>query len=287
MAESAKLGIMLMLFSAASFACGDVGVKVLGGNLSPWQMAGGRALLGLAVVLALVRFKVKIFLIPEWPWHCVLGLSSALGLICTIFTLKTLPLSIAMPIMYLYPALGALLSPLINREKPSPGDLAAIGLAFLAVILLTQGLGENSGAQWTGVAWGLGSAFFIALMANLTRRQAKTRAVPILLFYLFLANLAICLPLALLTDRPVIPAAPDLAGLMLFIAPMLVLGLFLMFQGYKHITAHRGGVIQTLEVVFVSFYGLVFLGEALTGYVIAGGGLMLASAVIITLSRPA
>ena len=285
MNSEVRLGMTLMILAALSFACGDVGVKVLGQNLSPWQIAGGRALLGLVITLFMARFRLRGFIITDWPWQILLGLSSTLGLICTIMTLKLLPLSVAFPLLYLYPALGALMSPLINREKPSGSDWLAIALAFGGVILLAHGVASQKTAGWAGVGWALGSAFFVGLFINLTRRQAKSHPLRVILFYLCLVNVLICLPATVCFDQPVIPAGADLMKLFFFIAPTLLAGIFLLSVGYKYINAHRGGVIQTLEVVFGSLYGVLFLSEPLTLLVMVGSGLMMASALTIALGR--
>ncbi len=279
------LGVGMMVLAAVCFAGGDVGVKFLGERLSPWQMSAGRALLGMLVALSLARFRVRDFLVPEWPWQVFLGVSSTMGMVCLMFAFQTLPLSVALPVFYLYPALGALLSPLLNREKPSPADWLAIMLAFAAVICLTWHGGGEAGIEKTGLAWGFGGAFFVALLVNLTRRQAQKLPTAVSLGYLFTVNLAICLPISLMHDRPLIPAEADLVRLLFWVAMPMVIGLIFMVEGYKYISAHRGGVILTLEVVCGSLYGLAFLGEDPTAGVILGGGLMLASALVIALAK--
>lgn len=275
----------MMLLAAVCFAGGDVGVKFLGERLSPWQMSAGRAILGLLVALTLARFRVRDFLVSEWPWQVLLGLSSTLGMVCLMFAFQTLPLSVALPVFYLYPAMGALLSPLLNREKPSPADWLAIGLAFAAVICLTWHGGGEAGIDGTGVAWGFGAAFFVALLVNLTRRQAQKLSTAVSLVYLYAVNLVVCVPITLMYDRPAMPAGDDLIRLLLFLAAPMVIGTVFMVEGYKYISAHRGGVILTLEVVCGSLYGLMFLGEDPSLGVILGGGLMLASALVIATAK--
>jgi len=287
MHNNEKLGLILMLLSALAYGAGDILVKVVGEGLSPWQMTVGRAFLGLLAALGWARFRLRDFLIPDWSWQVAIGVASSLGFISMMFTIKLLPLSVALPLIYLYPALGALMSPLINRESPSGSDWAAIIVALAGVIFLAHGTAaDDSAASWAGLAWGFSSTFWMALMVNLTRRQAKARPTRVILFYLFAVNLLVSLPVVLMTDRPVVPAGADLGILLGLIAPSGVAAILFMSVGYRHINAHRGGVIMTFEAVAASLFGLIFLGEPLTIFVAAGSLMLIGSAVIIALGRP-
>ncbi|MDL2226905.1 DMT family transporter [Deltaproteobacteria bacterium OttesenSCG-928-M10] len=282
MDRSPRIGVFIMMLAAIGFGGGDIGVKVLGENLSPWQITAGRGFLGLVIILALSRFNIGHFMIKQWPCQMLLGLTGALGYACFVFSLKWLPLSIAMPLGYVYPAMGALLSPFINREKPGRADWIAIGLALAAVICLSRGTTPEPGASLVmGFVIGLIGAFFIAVMTNLARRQTQTILLNVNLFYLFLGNFVLGLPLSLALDSVLIPPAVDLAKLFCCIAPASITGFWLMFIGYRHISAHRGGIVLTLEAVITSLYGLVFLGEPLTLWAVLGLALILLSGVII------
>jgi len=283
MNRSPKTGITLMMLSALAFGCSDIGIKVLGGNLSPWQITAGRGLLGVLVILALCRFQVKTLLVKQWPCQILLGLAGATGFTCFIISIKYLPLSISMPLAYVFPAIGALISPFINKEKPGSADWVAIGLALTAVICLSHGAPHEEGGRTVavGMVFGLVGAFFVALMTNLARRQTQTVLLNVNLFYLFLANFAVGLPLALFFDGAALPPAADLAKLFFFIAPAAIIAFGLMFVAYRHISAHRGGIILTLEAASATVYGLVVLGEPMTFSVILGGLLILLSGVII------
>lgn len=290
MARGAKFGLVMMVLSALAYGTSDVGVKALGENLSPWQTASGRALMGLAVALIMGRMNVRSLLIPDWPWQAAIGLSSGLGFISMLFAIKLLPISVALPMIYLYPALAAMISPAVNREKPTTFDWLAIAVAITGVMLLGYGaIGDESagGTSWAGMAWGLASAFWMALMINLTRRQAKARPTYIILFYLFAVNLLICLPVMLWMGGPYMPPPKDAASLFLFIAPVSILALLVMAVAYKYLSAHHGGVILTLEAVFSALFGIIFLKEPLPVSVALGGLMMIASSVMVSLAaRP-
>lgn len=284
-AKGSNGGIIIMMLAAAMFGISDIGVKVLGDNLSAWQITGGRGLLGLIGVLAVVRFRPRALMTRQWPVQLGLGLAGTLGFTCFVMSIKYLPLSMAMPLAYTFPAFGALLSPLINQEKPTGHDWAAVVLALAAVICLSRGqpsAGETLSPA--GFAFGLVGAFFVALMTNLARRQTQAVKLSVNLFYLYLANAAVCLPLALMLDRPPVPPPADLAGLLLVIAPGSVLGFCFMFIGYRRLSAVRGGTILMLEVAVAGSYGLIVLGEPLTPFIAAGGLLMVLSALMITRS---
>ena len=282
MDRSPKTGIFFMTLSALCFSCSDIGIKVLGGNLSPWQITTGRGLLGVLVIAVLCRFNLKMFLVRQWPCQMLLGLTGAFGFTCFIISIKYLPLSIALPLSYVFPAIGAMISPLINKERPGRADWIAIALALMAVICLSQGAPSEDGGNFPiGVTFSLIGAFFVALMTNLARRQTQTVLLNVNLFYVFLSNFLVGFPLILFFGGPIVPPAPDLAKLFLVIAPAAIIAFGLMFVAYRHISAHRGGIILTLEAASATIYGLVVLNEPMTFPVVLGGLLILSSGVII------
>lgn len=283
MQPSTRKGIFVMLLAAVCFSCSDVGVKVLGSNLSPWHIMGFRGLVGMLAILAAVKLNWRLFLVRHWPTQVLLGAACTFGYTGFIISIKLLPLSVALPLSYVFPALGALMSPLINKEKPSPGDWLAIGLALLAVVLLSRGAALDQHyehAAW-GVAAGLGGAVMVALMTNLARRQARNTLMSVNLFYLFFCNCLFGAVMCLFFDRPLLPPTADLARLLFFIAPMAVTAFWLMFIAYRHISAHQGGNILMTEAALATAYGLVALGEPFSLFGLLGVVLMLSSAVII------
>lgn len=284
MKDSSRAGIILMVLSALCFSCSDISIKVIGGNMSPWLVVAGRGLFGSLVVLVLIRFEVRQLWIKEWPMQLLLGSSSAMGFLCLIISLKHLPLSIAMPLSYSYPAIAAILSPLINKEKVSRAEWLAIALALAGAVCFSQSSsGEESKNILLGLTFGLAGAFFVGLMATLARRQTRANVpLSVNLFFLYFCNTAVCLPLVLLLDRPLLPGAEDLAKLFMLIAPVSVLGFCLMLVAYRYISAHRGGTIMMLEAAVAALYGLVALGEPLSAMVFLGGFLMIASAISIS-----
>lgn len=284
MKDSPRTGILLMVLSALCFSCSDIGIKVMGENLSAWLVVAGRGLLGMLAVLVMVRFNIRQLLVKQWPMQLLLGSSSALGFLFFILSIKYLPLSISMPLGYSYPAIAALLSPLINKEKTSREDWLAIGMALAGAICFSQSSSaEGSQNILLGLIFGLAGAFFVGLMTTLARRQTRAR-VPLStnLFYLYFCNTAVCAPLILLLDRPLLPGAADLARLFILIAPVSVLGFCLMFTAYRYINAHRGGTILMLEAAVAALFGLIVLGEPLTIMIVFGALFMIASALIIT-----
>ena len=283
MRNSSRTGIFLMLLASLGFSCSDIGVKVLGENLSVWQMVSGRGLLGVAVVLIIIRFQLSRLLVSQWRTQLILGFASAFGFTFFILSIKYLPLSISMPLSYFYPALAAIMSPLINNEKPSREDWLAITLGLGGVICFSQSSSGNEGQSLlTGIVFGLIGALFIALMVSLARRQTRSVPLSVNLFYLYFANAVTCLPLLILFDAPLIPAKADLAKLFLFIAPISIISFGLMFVAFRYISAHRGGTILMLEAGVAALYGLLILNEPLNIFIILGGLLMLVSAIIIT-----
>lgn len=284
MEKTIKGGALFLVLAAVAFTCSNVGVKVAGENISPWQICTGRGLVGMAFALVILHFNWRALLDKHWLWQLLLGVTSGLGFTSFIISIKLLPLSIAMPLTFVFPAVAALLSPLINKEKPTVEDWVAIAVAFGAVVFLSLGAMREEAGSLLGMLMGLMCAFWMGAMTNLARRQSKV-SLGVNVFYLFLGNFIVSLPLMIIFDSPVIPAPLDLVRLFVFIIPLTLAGFSLMFIGFRYYSAHRGSVILTIEMPLATLYGLIILKEPLTIFVVVGSIMMLASTVILIRSK--
>lgn len=275
------LGMALMISAAAAFAVGDIGLKVYSRDLTVWQIACGRAVVGLAGTLILARFFGRNILGVNRPWLVVLGVLSTSIFLGLASSMKHLPLSVAMALFYLYPAFGALFSYFINKEKPSRLDWLAVAVAITGAFIITRNLPMNHEIS-LGLIFVVLAAAGLGVLINLIRMQIKNNPPYVLYFYVCCASLVMALPMILFFQTaPAIPTSSALWGLFVWIAPWVLVGQLLTGQGYKYLPVAKGAVLQTLELVFAGLYGVLALNEALSPQMLGGGGLVFLSAVII------
>lgn len=275
------LGMAIMISAAAAFAVGDIGLKVYSRDLTVWQIAFGRAVVGLTGTIILAGYFGKNILGANRGWLVVLGVLSTSIFLGLATAMKYLPLSVAMALFYLYPAFGALFSPLINKENPSNQDWLAVAVAIAGAFIITRGLPMNHAVS-LGLIFVVVAAAGLGVLINLIRMQIKNNPPYVLYFYVCLASLAISLPMIFFVQSaPVILEGRAIFGLFVWIAPWVLVGQLLTGQGYKYLPVAKGAVLQTLELVFAGLYGVLALSEELSPLMLGGGLMIFLSAVII------
>ena len=282
------LGLIIMFCSTILVSTGTIGIKSLQGAANSWQLVSIRGLWGIAVALILARFRFSDFKVNALGWLLALGASSTLAITCLVKAVTILPLSVAMPIFYLYPAMGAIISPILNKEKAGPLDWLAIVLGFVGTFVLVRGVILGAGYSLPGLLLAFGAAFGVAMMANLARHQ-RYRGYPahVLIFYTYLVNFLICLPVLLISSggANILPPAAALWPLNTWVIPAMIFGLLLMYQAYRYLTAFQGSLVLSCELAFVVLYGFFVLHEEITKYKLVGILFLALSVLIMTLGK--
>ena len=253
-------------------------------DLPPAVIVFGRAAFATpALLLAGVVWKL-----PLWPrsGRALLAfplLGAPLALHWTIFfqSVQDAGVTLALITFSTFPAFVVFLEPLLFRERLRALDVALAAAALGGVAVLTPGLHwENHATR--GVFWGVASGLTFAVLALLNRRSVRQHSsVTIALWQFAWAALAL-LPV-------VAPSWPGLTGRDLLL--LLVLGVVctavahaLFIAGLHGCPARTAGLITCLEPVYGSALAVLLLGEVLSARTLLGGGIVLAVAVVATVS---
>jgi drug/metabolite transporter (DMT)-like permease len=222
-----------------------------------------------------------------WPRLLLMGLLDAFTVLLYFFAVRATGVAAATFFTFIQPVWVALLAPRVLKtptERVVPLALA-IALGGLAVILVPSLLGESARLSTAGIlaglAAGLGYAAFQVLVKGLTRRVST---VTIVIAQTTLDAL-ILLPIALWQT---VGTGYRLTGRDLFVA--LLLGVLctavaytMWTEGMSRLRVQNSAILGFLTPVAAPIYALVFLGQGITPWTVAGGALILLAGVLVVL----
>jgi drug/metabolite transporter (DMT)-like permease len=187
-------------------------------------------------------------------------------------------------LFYTYPIHTMVVAALTGR-MPSGGSLwAALAFGVGGVAVLVAGGGEIS-VEATGVALALTCALAYTLYLTVTDRVLRRSEPMAGGVWLAGGAAAFCLVASLVTGSFHVPAGWDGWGPILVMATTTAGAFGCMLAAIQRIGAVRTAIIGVFEPLSVALLGAVWLDEALTATVAAGGILILTAAVLATLAR--
>jgi drug/metabolite transporter, DME family len=264
-------GPWLILAAAALWSTAGAAIKLC--SLSAWQISLGRSLVAAGVLwLFLPGARAR-------PSRGTWAVASAYAVTVVLFTLanKLTTSANAIFLQDTAPLYVLLLSPLLLGERPSRGELLAVPLFLVGLLLffrdrLTPGqLSGNLIALLSGVAF--------ALCILGLRRLGGSNAPALLLGNLLAA--AASFPGAL-GGSPL--TARDLAIVLFLGVFQLGLSYALFARGLRHTPATEASLLALLEPVLNPVWTFLLAGERPGPWALAGGGLVLLGTLWRTLA---
>jgi drug/metabolite transporter (DMT)-like permease len=309
MPRSVAVGVVLTVVSACAFGSGALFAKPVYAAGVGWHvLMAWRFLLGasLAWVAVLARPAGRSALHRLGPRAVAVAIG--LGVLYTgnsgtyYAGLETVSASLAALIVYVYPALVAVIS--LGVGQALGGRRAWTGLAFATagVAIVVGNIDAQRMPPLTGLALVIASpiiySIWIVLSARLSgeRRsgagmESEAAAAPIAAGAIMLtATAATYWVSALAVGRPVLPAQvlpaawPGIAGLGIVSTFIAVQGFY---AGAHRIGAARASLVSTVEPIWTIALASLLLGESLGPAQLLGGAMILAGVVIAETGRDA
>jgi drug/metabolite transporter (DMT)-like permease len=193
--------------------------------------------------------------------------------------LRSLPASLCVLIVYIYPSLVVLAGWLLLGRAVSPWHIVALVASFAGVALLV------GGAQFQ-LAWALVLLFaapvlyttFIFLGERVMADAPAVAACAVM----FSSTAVVFCVIAGLEGQLALPAttAGWLVGFAIAVIPtMVAISLFL--AGLPRIGASRAALLSTVEPVVTVLLAVVLLGDRLSALQVVGGGLVLVAVIVV------
>ena len=274
------VGVLFACLAAISFSGLDVFVKESAGLLTVWQIAMGRSVWGLIVVLVLTRAHR----LPLWGEDRLqLFYASLAGVGTFVFlnlALRSLPLALALVLLYTFPAFAALLTPLIADEKIPRREWPLMGLAFIGLLIIlwpTEGLTLS----W-GHLYGLAGGFSMGLALTILRglRAQKNALTPHL--YYCLSGIVICSWPLIAQPEQILPETSLSWWLLLLGSTLALIGNLCTNKALQTLSSPKTGVILMGEVLVGAVAGVMVFNEPLTWRLTVGAiGIVLAGAFLV------
>jgi len=165
------------------------------------------------------------------------------------------------------PAVVALLSWLILKERPDGRALASIALAIAGVVVINLAhadKGAGSPGSFAGNLMVLGAVCCESVYIILSRRLTQTLAPLDICAYTHLFGLLLMLPLGIGTfahfDYRAVPASVWMLVLWYGLSAS-IFSFWLWMKGIRHVPGSLAGVFSAVLPVAAALYGIVFLGE--------------------------
>lgn len=259
--------------------------RVLARSMGPFPAAFLRFLLAsLFLLLLTARLEGGIPKLTRHtlPWLLVLAATGIFGYNALFFAgLRTVPAGRAALIVASIPAVVALFSAVLFRERFTLARLCGIALSFGGVGLIVSGGGAGTHAQ--GLSTGDLAIFGCVLTwaaYTLAGKKAMERVAPYgAVTWSCLLGAAMLLPPALATGlvHDLATAGWTAWGCLFFFGILATgLGFSWYYEGVRAIGPTRAGVFINLVPVTAVFLGWLLLGEPLSPSLALGGGLVLA-----------
>lgn len=193
--------------------------------------------------------------------------------------------SIAILLEYTAPIYVMLASPFVLREKIGKESIAALFPAIMGVYLVIRPNGgfetlEFSGDHFIGIASGLFAGMILAVIIMNIRVLKKDHSEFAIAFWGTAISCLLLSPFAF--ETPFSIFAPNLFPLIAFGVVSVGIGGILTTIGFANLQSQTGSLLALIEPVAGVFFGLMFLGVALSTGTLAGCFLVLVASVIVS-----
>ncbi len=277
-------GAASMLTAAVFFTAMAIFIKYVGPETTLWHVAFFRFSLGALMVWGLV----KLFGLSLWGENrrllLIRGTIGTIAAVCQFQAILVLPIAAAMVLFFTFPIFAAMLSPWINNEPTSISDWLFITLAVIGTTLILWPKDLNLGFNFNYFYPIIGS-FLAGLVTSLLRKLRASNNPMTLYFYLCLVGALTCLWPTISQGTDFIPKY-DTSLVLILVAVLATIAQLAMNQGFKFLSAPRGGVLMMSEAIMASLAGVIFFNEPLGLKFIFGALLVIISGAALTLRPP-
>jgi len=254
------------LFSFLSMA---IAGRELSAELNTFQILFFRSLIGLLIIsLVLTRFGWQQIKTRQWPLHLVRNISHYVGQFGWFYAISIIPLAQVFAIEFTTPIWVAVLALFLLKEHLTPMRALVIAIGFAGIlIILRPGMVPFE----IGAVSALIAALGYALSHTLTKKITRIDSPLAVIFYMTVMQLPMgAVPSFLDWTTPTIAMLP-----WLFLVGATALSAhYCMARAFAHADAMVVVPMDFLRLPMVAMLGLMFYGEALDPWVLAGAAVI-------------
>lgn len=277
-------GVGVVTLAGSCYAAATIAIKFAyryqaGTGIVTWIRFAGSAL----ALWALVRVLRVPATLGRRRLRSLVGMGLVSAVVGGLFlgSLDRIPASAATLLLYAHPAMVALATGALGRERFTLGKAVALGLSTIGLVLV---LGAPAGElDWVGVGMALGAA--VALAAFIVLAQRAVVAVPPLVSSgTVQATAALAFAPVAVAGGALQPGTiPVAVWWMLAGALFTAAAISLFLAAVDRLGPTRASIGATVEPVVTVILGVMLLSETLTGLQWLGGALVVAAVALLPL----
>lgn len=269
---------LMMIFSMAIF--GTLGLFVRNIPVSSGELALYRAILAavlIAVYLGITKQKIPFANIKkEVPLLLASGVAMGVNWIFLFQAYKYTTVSLATLSYYFAPVIVTVACPFLFKEKLTGKQIICFLMSTAGLVMIT-GIGKiGSNADFIGILWGLGAAFFYAVVILLNKFIKGVEGIH-RTFLQFLSAIVILIPYVAVTGGVTLGQLHTVGWINLLIVGLLHTGITycLYFSALKELPGQKAAILSYIDPLVAVVISVTVLGESMTVWQSVGGLLIL------------
>lgn len=269
---------LMMIFSMAIF--GTLGLFVRNIPVSSGELALYRAILAallIAVYLGITKQKIPFANIKkEVPLLLASGVAMGINWIFLFQAYKYTTVSLATLSYYFAPVIVTIACPFLFKEKLTGKQIICFLMSTVGLVMIT-GIGKiGSNTDFIGILWGLGAAFFYAVVILLNKFIKGVEGIH-RTFLQFLSAIVILIPYVAVTGGVTLGQLHTVGWINLLIVGLLHTGITycLYFSALKELPGQKAAILSYIDPLVAVVISVTVLGESMTVWQAVGGLLIL------------
>jgi len=274
--DNVRFGSICMVISSLFFALMQFFVK-MAGDLPFWEKAFFRNAVSVLIVGTILLVRRRSLLGEKNNLGLLMQRSffGTLGVILYFYSLGHLNMADAAMLNRISPFVVMGIAALWLKERVSRGQLIGLAVTFSGVLMIIR---PEFSLRFLPALGGFASAVF-AGVAYVLVRVLKGREEPLtIVFFFSLFSTVVLLPAFIISY---VPPAPVQWAYLAGIGLTALLGQFFLTVAYKYAPAGEVSIFSYVMVVFSVILGYTFLNEVPDALSVAGGLLILSTAVAL------
>ncbi len=269
---------LMMIFSMAIF--GTLGLFVRNIPVSSGELALYRAILAallIAAYLGITKQKIPFANIKkEVPLLLASGVAMGINWIFLFQAYKYTTVSLATLSYYFAPVIVTVACPFLFKEKLTGKQIICFLMSTVGLVMIT-GIGKiGSNTDFIGILWGLGAAFFYAVVILLNKFIKGVEGIH-RTFLQFLSAIVILIPYVAVTGGVTLGQLHTVGWINLLIVGLLHTGITycLYFSALKELPGQKAAILSYIDPLVAVVISVTVLGESMTVWQAVGGLLIL------------
>ncbi|EEW24418.1 protein of unknown function DUF6 transmembrane [Rhodobacter ferrooxidans] len=266
-----------MLASGLSFVAVNGIVRYLGTDLPAAQSAFIRFGFGVLLLAPMLGSLLRGGFAPGvLRLYAGRGLAHTLAVVCWFYAMARIPVAEATAIGYLNPVLVALGAALLFGEGLAARRVLAIAVALVgAVIVLRPGVREVTGGHYAQMAAAVCFAASYLFAKEVSRTESAARVVAMM-------SLSVAIGLAPVAWWVWVPVTLAQLAWLALVAGFATVGHFCMTKAFRAAPLAVTQPVVFLQLVWATLLGTLVFDEAVDGFVLLGGAVIIGAISVLT-----